>query len=180
MINDIALAKNAKSRSICAENPTGEKGRAGMATDGTGARAARDLGRGWKISPCLTLAPNSTTTLAEMTGPGVIQHIWITVDQKWWRRLILRVYWDDEESPSIEVPLGDFFCNGWCEAANVNSEPISVNPRGGFNSYWPMPFRRSARITVENLTDEEREGFFYQVDYALTDVADDALYLHAQ
>jgi hypothetical protein len=180
MINDIAIAKKAQSRSICAENPTGEKGRAGMATDGTAAHAARELGQGWKVSPCLTLAPGSTTTLAEMTGPGVIQHIWITVEPKWLRRLVLRFYWDGEESPSIEVPLGDFFCNGWCDPANVNSEPISVNPRGGLNSYWPMPFRRSARITVENLSDEEREGFFYQVDYALTDVAEDALYLHAQ
>jgi hypothetical protein len=180
MIKDIATAKNAKSRSICAENPTGEKGRAGMATEGTAAHAARELGQGWKVSPCLTLAPGSTTTLAEITGPGVIQHIWITVDPAWWRRLVLRFYWDGEETPSIEVPLGDFFCNGWCDPVNVNSEPISVNPRGGFNSYWPMPFRRSARITVENLAEEEREGFFYQVDYALTDVADDALYLHAQ
>ena len=180
MMNDIATAKRAQSRSICAENPTGAKGGGGAATDGTAAQAARELGQGWKVSPCLTLAPAATTTLAEITGPGVIQHIWITVDSAWWRKLVVRIYWDGEESPSVEVPLGDFFCNGWGEPANVNSEPISVNPRGGFNSYWPMPFRRSARITVENLTDEEREGFFYQVDYALTDVAEDALYLHAQ
>ena len=68
-----------------------------------------------------------------------------------WRRLVLRVYWDGEATPSIETPLGDFFCNGWCERCNISSLPIAVNPAGGFNSYWEMPFRKSARITLENL-----------------------------
>jgi hypothetical protein len=180
MPSNIAVARRAQTRSISAENPRGEKGGGGRAIDGTAAHAARELGPGWKVSPCLTLPPGRTTTLAEIDGPGTIQHIWITVDPAWWRQLVLRMYWDGEETPSVEVPLGDFFCNGWGEPCRVNSQPIAVNPRGGFNSYWPMPFRRSARITVENLSDQEREGFFYQIDYELADVPDDAVYFHAQ
>src|SRR5690349_1949210 len=94
-LHNISRLSGAKTRSISAENFTGEKGKAGMATEGTGARAARDLGQGWKISPCITVPANSTVTLAEITGSGAIQHIWNTVHPDWWRRLVLRVYWDD-------------------------------------------------------------------------------------
>jgi hypothetical protein len=117
---------------------------------------------------------------AGIEGPGAIQHIWITVDFTWWRSLVLRMYWDDEATPSIEAPLGDFFANGWCTPCNITSLPVAVNPKGGFNSYWEMPFRRSARITIENLLGKECGGFFYQITYTLTDVPEDAAYLHAQ
>ena len=170
----------AKSRSISAENFTGEKGQGGMATQGSHTHAAREFGQGWKVSPCIAIGPLETVTLAEITGPGAIQHFWNTTAPEWWRRLILRVYWDGETAPSIEVPLGDFFCNGWCERCNVNSLPISVNPAGGFNSYWEMPFRKSARVTVENLTEETCKEYFYQIDYTLTDVPEDAATFHAQ
>src|SRR5262249_10163294 len=126
------------------------------------------------------LQPKETRTIAEITGPGAIQQIWITVFPTWWRRLVLRFYWDGEETPSIEVPLGDFFCNGWGVRCNITSLPLAVNPAGGFNSYWEMPFRKSARITVENLVEEPCQGFFYQINYTLTDVPDDAAYFHAQ
>jgi hypothetical protein len=179
-LGSISRLSNAKTRSISAENFTGEKGKAGMATEGTGQVVARELGQGWKVSPSIRIPANTTVTLAEIEGPGVIQHIWNTVSPNNWRRLVLRIYWDGEETPSVETPLGDFFCNGWCQRCNVNSLPISVNPAGGFNSYWPMPFRKSARITLENLSDDEIGGYYYQVDYALTDVPDDAAYLHAQ
>ncbi|HLI47770.1 MAG TPA: glycoside hydrolase family 172 protein [Chthonomonas sp.] len=179
-LHNIFLLSHAKTRSISAENPTGEKGKGGMATEGAGARAARDLGQGWKVSPCITLPARTTVTLAEIQGPGTIQHIWNTVHPDWWRRLVFRAYWDDEPTPSIETPLGDFFCNGWCRRCNVNSLPIAVNPAGGFNSYWPMPFRQSARITIENLWDEDCHGYYYQITYALTEVPEDAGYLHAQ
>jgi hypothetical protein len=179
-LHNIFLLSHAKTRSISAENPTGEKGKGGMATEGAGARAARDLGQGWKVSPCITLPARTTVTLAEIQGPGTIQHIWNTVHPDWWRRLVFRAYWDDEPTPSIETPLGDFFCNGWCRRCNVNSLPIAVNPAGGFNSYWPMPFRRSARITIENLWDEDCHGYYYQITYALTEVPEEAGYLHAQ
>ncbi|MGQ9848701.1 MAG: glycoside hydrolase family 172 protein [Aggregatilineaceae bacterium] len=176
----LSRLSHAQTRSISAENFAGEKGKGGMATEGTGAQAARDLGRGWKVSPCIHLAPRQTATLAAIEGSGAIQHVWITVAPRWWRSLILRCYWDDEPEPSVEVPLGDFFCNGWCVRCNVSSLAVAVNPAGGFNAYWEMPFRRRARLTVENLTGEEIKGFFYQITYTLTEVPDEVAYLHAQ
>ncbi|MCH1641029.1 DUF2961 domain-containing protein [Paenibacillus timonensis] len=169
----------AKTRSISAENFTGAKGQGGMATEGTGAECARDLGQGWKVSPSVNIAPGQTLTVADIDGPGAIQHIWLTCFPDSWRHLILRMYWDGESEPSVETPLGDFFCNGWCERSNVNSLPVAVNPAGGMNSYWVMPFRQKAKITVEN-----RMGspvvLYYQIDYTLTEVPDDAAYFHAQ
>jgi hypothetical protein len=167
-----------QTRSISAENPTGAKGQGGRATDGTGAAAARELGQGWKVSPSINIDSSSTVNLADIEGPGVIQHIWLTVHPTAWRRLVVRCYWDGEATPSIETPLGDFFCNGWCERCNVSSLPIAVNPAGGFNSYWEMPFRKHARITIENLSPDPVPGFYYQITYALGDIPDDAAYLH--
>ena len=179
-LGNLSRLSNAQTRSISAENPTGARGQGGQATEGTTAAFARELGPGWKLSPSIHISGHTTALLAKINGPGAIQHIWMTVDPKQWRRLILRFYWDDEETPSVEVPLGDFFCNGWCERVNVNSLPISVNPAGGFNSYWEMPFRECARVTVENLSPDTVENFFYQIDYALTEVPEDCGYFHAQ
>jgi hypothetical protein len=178
-LGSLPRLSNAKTRSISAENFTGEKGKAAMATEGTGAQPGRDLGLGWKISPSVIIPAESTFTLAEIAGPGAIQHIWMTSFPSHWRNLILRFYWDDEQAPSVEVPFGDFFCNGWCERTNVNSLPVAVNPAGGMNSYWVMPFRKSAKITVENRANEE-VVLYYQVDYTLTDVPEDAAYFHAR
>ena len=178
-LGTLPLLSNAITRSISAENFTGEKGKAGMATEGTGAHCARDLGQGWKISPSVVIQGESTFTMAEIAGPGAIQHIWLTCFPAHWRNLILRMYWDNEEHPSVEVPIGDFFCNGWCERSNVNSLPIAVNPAGGMNSYWLMPFRKAAKITVEN-RGSDAATLYYQVDYTLTQVPDDAAYFHAQ
>lgn len=150
-LGNLALLSNAKTRSISAENPTGEKGRGGMVTEGVGKAAARDLGQGWKVSPAIELKAGTTATLASIDGPGVIQHMWITCAPEMWRQIILCMYWDGESEPSVEVPLGDFFCNGWCERAGVNSLPIAVLTAGGMNSYWQMPFRKSARVTVEHI-----------------------------
>jgi hypothetical protein len=179
-MGNLAQLSNAETRSISAENFTGAKGQGGMATEGTGAGVARELGQGWKVSPSIHIAPNSTVTLAEIDGPGAIQHIWLTVHPDHWRRLVLRCYWDNEETPSVETPIGDFFANGWCERCNITSLAVCVNPAGGFNSYWEMPFRKHARITVENLAQDEVRGFYYQITYALTDVPEDRAYLHAQ
>jgi hypothetical protein len=178
-LGNISRLSRAKTRSISPESFTGEKGRSGMATEGTGASCARDLGQGWKISPSVKIDANSTFTLGEIDGPGAIQHFWLTTFPTNWRRLILRVYWDGEEQPSIECPLGDFFVNGWCERCNVNSQPIAVNPAGGMNSYWEMPFRQHARLTLENVGAEDAI-VYYQIDYTLTDVPEDAGYFHAQ
>ncbi len=170
----------AQTRSISAENPDGRKGGGGMATEGVGAVAARELGRGWKISPCINIAGQDTAVLADISGPGAIQHIWMTMDPQHWRKLVLQIQWDDEAAPSVEVPVGDFFCNGWGVRCNIASLPMAVNPAGGFNSYWEMPFRRRARISLKNLSTGIAFGIFYQIDFCLTDVPEDLAYLHAQ
>lgn len=111
-LGNLSRLSRAKTRSISPENFTGEKNGGGKATDGTGAACARDLGRGWKISPSVRIPAGHTFPLADITGPGAIQQIWMTPTGNW-RFTILRVYWDDEETPSIECPIGDFFGMGW-------------------------------------------------------------------
>jgi len=97
-----------------------------------------------------------------------------------YRSCIVRMYWDGEETPSVEVPLGDLFANVHGLRYNVTSLPVCVNPSGGFNSYWPLPFASRARITVENQYWEPISGFFYQITYARTDVPAQAGRFHAQ
>lgn len=170
----------AKSRSISPENFTGEKGKAGMSTDGPARGAARDLGQGWKVSPYVRVQPKTTLTLAEIEGPGAVQHLWLTpapLDRTRW--YILRFYWDGETEPSIECPLGDFFACGWAKYGQINSLAVCVNPGSAFNCYWPMPFRKKAKITLENL-DDQQMTIYYQIDYTLSEVPADAAYLHAQ
>ncbi len=176
---NIALLRDAETRSISAENPTGEKS-GGAKTDPNGQGAARMLGKGWKVRPSISLKAESNTELARIEGPGVIQHIWMTVREEAYRDTVLRFSWDGETEPSVEVPLGDFFCNGHGIRCDINSLPIAVNPSGGFNSYWPMPFRKSTKITIENQSGEDIPEFFYQIDYSLTEVPDEAAYFHAQ
>ncbi|MFD0670665.1 glycoside hydrolase family 172 protein [Cohnella sp. GCM10027633] len=178
-LGNLATLSNAKTRSISAENFKGEKGKGGMATAGTGTHASQYLGQGWKVSPSVDIQPGEVLTIADIEGPGAIQHVWMTCHPDSWRNMIVRMYWDGEENPSVEVPIGDLFCNGWRERVNVNSLPVAVNPAGGFNSYWQMPFRGSAKITVENAM-PEKTTLFYQIDYTLTDVPEDAAYFHAQ
>ena len=136
-LGGIALAKHGRSRAINAENPHGEKGKGGM--------AASHLGPSRKGSPCLNdIEPGATVTLAEMEGPGEINHIWITVDNKTTdadcfvlRDLVIRMYWDDEETPSVESPLGDFFCCGFGRECIVNSVPMAVVPGKWMNLRFP-------------------------------------------
>ncbi|HEX2973092.1 MAG TPA: glycoside hydrolase family 172 protein [Tepidisphaeraceae bacterium] len=177
-LDNLYRLSSAQTRSICPENFTGEKGKAGMATEGTGKNAARDLGQTWKVSPSVAIKAKTTFTMATITGSGCIQHIWMTPTGNW-RQSIMRVYWDDETEPSIECPVGDFFACGLGQYAQINSLAVCVNPGSAFNCYWPMPFRKSARITMEN-TDDKDMVLYYQVDYALTQVPADAAYLHAQ
>src|SRR6478609_8891155 len=135
-LGNIYRLSDAKSRSISPENFNGEKGKGGMATTGTGANASRDLGKGWKVSPSVVIKAKTTYTVAEIDGSGSIQHIWMTPTGNW-RYSILRFYWDDEKSPSVEVPVGDFFGQGWGKFAQLNSLAICANPGSGFNCYWP-------------------------------------------
>ena len=174
----LALLADAQSRSICPENFTGEKGRAAMSVDGPAKNAARDLGQGWKVSPFVVIKPKTTFTLADITGPGAIQHIWMTPTGNW-RHSIIRFYWDDEPNPSIECPVGDFFSCALGSYAQINSLAVCVNPGSAFNCYWPMPFRKKAKVTFENL-DDKQMVLYYQIDYALAKVPADSAYLHAQ
>jgi hypothetical protein len=175
----------AKTRSISAENFAGEKGKGGMAMEGTGAIHARGLGadgtgRGWKVSPSIQIASGEKRLLGDIEGPGAIQQFWIVVSNVRWRNLILRIHWDDQEHPSVESPLGDFFACGWNRFAQVTSLAVCVNPGRAFNCYWEMPFRKRARITLENRDPDEPAIVYYQVNYTLTQVPEDAAYFHAQ
>lgn len=177
-LGNLPRLSSAKTRSISPENFTGEKGKGGMATEGMGASAARDLGRGWKVSPCINIGAGECRRLADIRGAGAIQHIWMTPTGHY-RFAILRVYWDGSETPAVECPLGDFFACGWNAFAQVSSLPVCVNPTSGFNCYWEMPFRRSCEITLTNIADEPMT-LFYQIDYTLTEVPEDAAYFHAR
>jgi len=177
-MGNIWRLSSAKTRSISPENMSGAKGAGGMATEGTGAEAARDLGQGWKVSPCVRIEPGQTFELADIQGPGAIQQIWMTPTGHW-RFSILRIYWDDQEQPSVECPIGDFFACGWGEYAPLSSLAVCVNPGSAFNCYWEMPFRKRCRMTFTNIAAEPMV-LFYQINYTLTDVPEDAAYFHAQ
>lgn len=176
-LGNLSRVSAAKTRSISPENFTGEKGKGGMAVEGPGAERARDLGIGWKISPCVYIKPGETFTLAEIEGPGAIQQIWMTPTGNW-RFGILRMYWDDQENPSVECPIGDFFASGWGEYAALSSLAVCVNPGSAFNCYWEMPFRKKCKMTITNLADQEMR-IFYQINYTLTEVPEDCAYFHA-
>lgn len=178
---------DAKTRSISPENFTGEKGKGGMAIPDPNAprntanatNASRDLGQSWKVNPYVRINPGETFTLAQIEGPGAIQHIWMTPTGNW-RFSIIRIYWDDETEPSVECPVGDFFGMGWNEYSPINSLPVTVNPGSAFNCYWVMPFRKKCKITMTNINDADGMNLYYQVDYTSTEVPDDAAYFHAQ
>lgn len=179
-LSSLGRRQNKISRSICPENLTGEPGKGGTCPleKGTAQWAARNLGTGWKVNPFINIAPGETFELAQINGSGAINHIWLTPTGKW-RFSILRIYWDGQETPSVECPVGDFFCMGWNEYAQINSLPVCVNPGSAFNCYWEMPFHRSCRITLENLN-TETIAIYYQIDYSLFDTPDDIAYFHAQ
>ncbi len=179
-LGNLFMLSDAKTRSVSPENYSGEAGKGGMATleNGSSRFAARDLGQGWKVNPYVTIEPGQTFTIADINGPGAIQHIWMTPTGDW-RFSILRFYWDDETEPSVEVPVGDFFGMGWGKYASLNSLPVAVNPGSAFNCYWVMPFRKKCRITMQNIN-TEKMILFYQVDFTLTNVPKDAGYFHAQ
>jgi hypothetical protein len=177
-LGNLPRLSHAKSRSISPENFSGAKGKGGMAEEGTGKKCAQDLGQGWKVSPSVKIGPGETFTLADIEGPGAIQQIWLTITGHW-RFSILRIFWDDSKEPSVECPVGDFFASGWCRYAQVSSLPVCVNPGSAFNCYWEMPFRKRCRITITNIADEEMVAY-YQINYTLTEVPEDAAYFHAR
>jgi hypothetical protein len=187
-MGNLSRLSDAKTRSISPENFTGEKGKGGMADPvkskgqrnvANASEQARDLGQGWKVNPFIIINQGETITIAEMEGPGAIQHIWMTPTGNW-QFSVIRFYWDDEKEPSIEVPVGAFFGMAWNEYAPLNSLAVTVNPGSAFNCYWKMPFRKKCRITMENTNMAEAMRLYYQVDYTLTETGDDEGYFHAQ
>lgn len=187
-MGNLSRLSDAKTRSISPENFTGEKSKGGMADPvkskgqrnvANAADQAADLGLGWKVNPFIIINSGETFTIAEMEGPGAVQHIWMTPTGNW-QFSIIRFYWDDEKTPSIEAPIGAFFGMGWNEFAPLNSLAVTVNPGSAFNCYWKMPFRKKCKITVENINPTESMRLYYQVDYTLTDIGQDEAYLHAQ
>ena len=185
----LPLLSTARTRSISPENPTGEKGKGGMAIpnpedpDLPHSRAAEDLGQKWKVRPFLKPRAGETVSLMDVDGPGVIQHIWMATEGDWrgnGRACILRFYWDGEEEPSVEVPMTDFFAVGHELYAPVNSLAVIVNPTSALNCFWSMPFRKHARVTFTNESDEDLTLLAFQITYAETEVAENAGYFHAQ
>jgi hypothetical protein len=177
-LGNLSRLSNAKSRSISPENFTGEKGKGGMATEGTGERCARELGQGWKISPSIKIEAGEEREIANIEGSGAIQQIWMTPTGNW-RFSIIRIYWDNQETPSVECPVGDFFACGWGKYSQLTSLAVCVNPGSAFNCYWEMPFRERCRITMTNIA-EEAMVVYYQINYTLTEVPEDCAYFHAQ
>ncbi|HDZ21178.1 hypothetical protein LCGC14_0093770 [marine sediment metagenome] len=182
-LGNLPRLSNAVTRSISAENFNGEKGKGAMATEGLGAELARDLGQGWKVSPCVAVKAGETFTIADIDGPGAIQSMWLSGSIACMgpaaRYYILRIYWDDQEQPSVECPAPDFFACPWGQYAQVNSVAVAVNPNRGYNCFWEMPFKKRCRMTLENRHHDDMV-FYYQVNYTLTDVGDDVGYFHAQ
>jgi hypothetical protein len=187
-LGNLSRLSKAQTRSISPENFTGEKGKAAMSTDGPAMSSARELGQGWKVSPYVRIPAGETFVMADVKGAGAIQQIWLTPAGTW-RHAILRIYWDGETEPSVECPVGDFFASGWGQYAQVTSLPVCVNPGSAFNCYWEMPFRKSFKMTLENIGAKPRPNeapttnqftVYYQINYTLTEVPDDAAYFHAQ
>lgn len=160
-----------------------------MPDDGPHASHSAHLGRGWKCRPSVMITGGDTHTMAEIDGPGAIQSLWITGHVS--RDLILRIYWDGQDQPSVETPLADFFAMPWIERdqpvnakdeplVEVNSLPVAVCPHKGMNCFWEMPFRKHCRITMQNLHPAKEAALYYQINYTLTEVPDDCAYFHAQ
>lgn len=192
---DITKIKNNKTRLFSPENVYGEKGKGGMAditpepqpeVERIGQvwmgvnRSARELGQKWKVRPFIFLPEHSVTTIMDTDGPGRITHMWMTVFKRWYREIILRIYWDGEETPSVEAPLGDFFGCGFSENVNVYALPINSNPSGGLNCFFPMPFQKHCKITLENLAPMASPWFYYAISMEEGPVGDDEGYFHAQ
>ena len=182
MLNNLTTKKNIRTFSVCPENPTGAKSCGGMATleNGSAAYNARELGVGWKVNPYIDLEAGKTAVLADIKGQGAIKHFWITDSAKCGRQLLLRIYFDGQEKPSVNVPLSDFFANAdYNEYRQISSLAMCYNPRKGMNCYFEMPYFKSFRVEVEN-TGSEICCVYYQIDCEEKEIPSDSLYFHAQ
>ncbi len=185
MLRDLAYRAGVVTRMVTAENPTGEKGKACMAVPNPEDPALYwskySLGKGWKVRPFIRVEPHQHVVIADIQGSGCIDQIFFASDKERFSELVLRIYWDNEETPSVECPLGAFFCMGIdSRPHNVYSLPVTVAPHRGMNCYWSMPYRKAARIEVENQGDTPAQILAYKVLYHVEPVPEDAAYFHAQ
>ena len=162
-LDNLPFLRNYTSARVSSADPTGSN------ADGTGRN---------KIQPA------ETRTIADLKGPGVISHMWFTIaspDRWHLKNVVLRVYWDDEKTPSVEAPIGDFFGLGLGRYFLYESGPLSVGSQKALNSYFPMPFQKAARITVTNEGDQPIGSFYYNIDYEKhQSLPADMAYFHAQ
>ncbi|TDU39809.1 Protein of unknown function (DUF2961) [Gelidibacter sediminis] len=184
-LGNLSLLSNAQSRCITAENPTGGIGAGGRAKKGFAEKQASELGQGWKVNPAITIAPKETVVIADIQEMGNIQSIWMTGLIS--RDLIIRIYWDNQEHPSVEVPFPDFFASGYIDNTDMLlggefdplvSIPVAVNPSNAFNCFWSMPFKERCYFTIENRSDIDRV-LYYQINYQLTRIPEKCAYFHA-
>ena len=187
ILASLPLQAGVETRQISAENPTGEKGKACLWDPDPSnpflahSDKAVDLGRGWKVRPFIAVKAGETVTLADVAGPGCINEIFLTSDHASYGAFAVRMYWDEETAPSVEVPLGAFFAMGHdAHPHMVASLPVVVNARRALNCYWQMPFRKHARITLTNESAVDARIVAYRILYKLLDVPPDAAYFHAQ
>jgi len=187
ILSGLPLMSGAVTRQISAENPTGEKGAACSWVPDVNdpnlpfSKCAIELGKGWKVRPFVPVESGETLVMADIDGPGVINQIFLTSDAPRFSELVLRIYWDGEDTPSVEVPMGAFFCMGFDDHPHtVSSLPITVAPKRGMNCYWQMPFHKHARITLTNEGDKKANVVAYRVLYKQMPVPEDSGYFHAR
>ena len=131
------------------------------------------------------LPPGETLTLLDEAGPGEISHVWITIadDERFHlKKMVLRMYWDGESSPSVEAPVGDFFGLGLGDYFLYQSAPLMVSSDKALNSFFPMPFQKHARITLTNEGKQKADAVYWNIDMRAYKAAlpADAFYFHAQ
>ena len=180
MLNNLTTKKDIRTFSVSPENLTGAKGCGGMAIEGSASDAARDLGQGWKVNPYLVVDAGQRMVLADVKGQGAIKHIWLADTLKAGRLLILRIYFDSQKTPAVEVPVSDFFTHAaYTGKYMMSSLAMCVNSHRGLNCYFEMPYFKGFRIEVENIGTEQ-DLVFYQIDCEEKRIPEDSLYFHAQ
>ena len=181
---DLSMQAGAVTRQISAENPTGGKGKGAMFEPDESYpfyNHGSKLGKGWKSHPFEQVKAGETITLADINGPGCVNSFFITSSKPNLSELVLRIYWDNEDVPSVESPLGAFFAMGFDFAPHtVYSSMVTVAPHRGLNCYWQMPFRKHAKFTLTNDGEEDARIIAYNVLYKLHDIPAEAAYFHAQ
>ncbi len=181
---NLSVLTESVTRSVSPENFSGEPGKGGAATDGTGKACARELGTGWKISPSVNIEAGKEFILADIAGTGMIKSVWMTGQIS--EKSILRIFWDESEKPSVEVPLPAFFAlftnsikNGNGTFPIISSQAVMVTPCRGFSCFWQMPFRKGFRFTLTNLSDKT-QTIYYQINYEIGEIPENCAYFHAQ